>query len=67
MEQVLRIDMLPTLVGEVRATIHLTPIARFNGEVIRNVDTVVEQFHLDVAIKQSEVDTFLQRLVGGCI
>ena len=67
MEERLRIDVVPTLVGEVGTAVHLATVARLYSEVIRDVDAVVEQLHFDILVEDSEIDALLQGLVGGGI
>ena len=50
-----------------RTAVHLAAIGGGHGEVIGNIDTVVDKLHTDVAVKHAEVDTLLQRLVTGRI
>jgi len=63
-EERLRVSVLLALLTVVRTAVHLTPVSRLHPEMIRDVDTIVHQFHLDVTIKEFEVDTLLQRLVA---
>ena len=67
LEKILLIGKLLTFVRIVRTTEHLTTIGGRNSEMIRDVDTVVNQFGTDVLIEHTEVNTFLQRLIASSI
>ena len=67
LEQLLRIGKLTTLLLEVWTAVHLAAIGCRNGEMIGNIDTVVDELSTDVAVKQTEIDAFLQRFLAGGI
>ena len=60
----LGVGELRTLVAIVGTTVNLAAILRTHGEVVRDVDTVVDELSLDVLVEDAEVDALLQRFVG---
>ena len=66
-EERLLVGVLLTFLAVVRTTVNFTPIGRLHTEVVRDIDTVVHQFYLDITIEHFEIDTLFQRLVAGSI
>ena len=61
-EEHLRIGKLHALVGIVGTTVHLATVLCGNREMVRNVDTIIHQFRLQVLIEYLEVNSLFQRL-----
>ena len=64
-EQHLRICIFLALVAIVGTAVHLAPVGPRHREMIRDVDAVVHQLRLQVAVEQLEVDALAQGLVAG--
>ena len=60
----LGIGKLRPLIAVIGATVNLTAVLRAYGEVIRDINAVVDELCLDVLIEDAEIDTLLQRFVG---
>ena len=63
-EEYLRIAVFLTLVGIIRATVHLPAILGCYRKVIRDIDSIVHHLCLEILIQLLEVDSFLQWFIG---
>ena len=66
-EKHLLVGIFLAFVGIVRTTVDLTTISGRDGQMIGNIDAVVDELGTDVLIEHTEIDTLLQGFVAGCI